>query len=428
MLDINLIRKDHQSLAETIALRGERPDFSKVLELDEKRRQYISSSEAMRQELNVASKAIGLKKRNGEDASSEMEATHKIKAQIAAEAESLASIEAELQDKLLRFPNCPLEDVPAGAEEADNVEIEKWGTLPQFDFTPKAHDDLGKALGVMDSEAGVALAKSRFTLLRSGGARLERALINFMLDKHGENGYDEVLPPFMANSKTLTGTGQLPKFSEDLFRLEGEDLYLIPTAEVPLTNMVSGSVLKTIEKGKGINLCAYTPCFRSEAGSYGKDTKGYLRQHQFNKVELVKIVHPEDSNREHERLTTDAEAILKALGLPYRKVILCGGDLGFSAAKTYDLEVWLPSQDTYREISSCSNFWDFQARRAGIRFKDKETKKNTIAHTINGSGLAVGRTLVAIFENYQTEDGDVVIPEALRPYMGGKTSLRDCSK
>jgi seryl-tRNA synthetase len=277
----------------------------------------------------------------------------------------------------------------------------------------------------MCAETGVALAKSRFTLLRGPLARLERALINFMLDHANVKGYEEVLPPFMANSPTMTGTGQLPKFKEDLFKIENEDLFMIPTAEVPLTNMYGNQIIKDLKKGNAINLTAYTPCFRSEAGSYGKDTKGYIRQHQFNKVELVKICHPEDSAAEHEKLTGNAEEILQALKLPYRVVDLCTGDLGFSAHRTYDLEVWLPSQNTYREISSCSNFFDFQARRAGIRFKDAETKKNTFAHTINGSALAVGRTLVAIMENYQTKDGDILIPEVLQPFMQGKTSLKD---
>lgn len=427
MLDVNIIRDNPESVAAALGRRGGEIDFSEVLQLDEKRRALISSSESLRKELNDASKAIGMKKKQGEDASAEMEATKTIKEKISQEADELSSIEEKLTDLMLRFPNIPSEDTPDGLSEDDNEELSRWGSIPKIE-EPKAHDDLGKALGIMDSELGVQLAKTRFTLLRSAGARMERALINFMLDRHGHKGYEEVLPPFMANSKTLTGTGQLPKFEEDLFRLQGEDLYLIPTAEVPLTNMVSGSVLKNIEKGQALKFMAYTPCFRSEAGSYGKDTKGYLRQHQFNKVELVKVTHPDDSAEEHEALTEDAEEILRELKLPYRKVCLCAGDLGFSASKTYDLEVWLPSQGTYREISSCSNFGEFQARRAGIRFKDKETKKNVMAHTINGSGLAVGRTLVAIFENYQTADGDIGIPEVLRPYMGGAKSVKEMLK
>jgi seryl-tRNA synthetase len=424
VLDINKIRSDAVAYAAAIGRRGIQPDFSKIQSLDEQRRRLITETEAQRQELNEAAKNIGLKKKNGEDASVEMAATHVIKESLTKGADSLGAIEAELSEELMGIPNAPLASVPTGAGEHDNVEVLRWGTPKTYGFKPQAHDDLGKALGIMDSELGVQLAKTRFTVLRGSAARLERALINFMLDRHATKGYEEVLAPFLANSKSLTGTGQLPKFSEDLFRIEGEDLYLIPTAEVPLTNMVANSIVKDLDKGQPLKLMAYTPCFRSEAGSYGKDTKGYLRQHQFNKVELVKITHPDDSESEHEKLTQDAEDILQALGLPYRKVCLCTGDMGFSSAKTYDLEVWLPSQETYREISSCSNFWDFQARRAGIRFKDRETKKNLIAHTLNGSGLAVGRTLVAIFENYQTEDGNILIPEALQPYMGGQTSLR----
>lgn len=427
MLDINIIRQDPEGVAAAISRRGAEVDFSEVMKHDEERRALIASSETLRKDLNEASKAIGMKKRNGEDASAEMEATKSIKEKIAAEAEQLSKVEETLNDLMLGFPNVPAADTPDGLSEDDNQELSRWGELPKIE-EPKAHDDLGKTLGVMDSETGVQLAKTRFTLLRGAGARLERALINFMLDSHGAKGYEEVLPPFMANSKTLTGTGQLPKFAEDLFRLEGEDLYLIPTAEVPLTNMVGDSVLKEVSKGQCLKFMAYTPCFRSEAGSYGKDTKGYLRQHQFNKVELVKITHPEDSVAEHEALTEDAEDILKALNLPYRKVCLCAGDIGFSSAKTYDLEVWLPSQNTYREISSCSNFGDFQSRRAGIRYKDSVAKKNLMAHTINGSGLAVGRTLVAIFENYQTADGDIIIPEVLRHYMGGAESLKAFAK
>ena len=423
MLDIQKIRQDADAYAKAIGRRGEAPDFSPIAGLDQKRREIVTSVEAIRKDLNEASKAIGIKKKNGEDASEAMEATKNLKAKIADQEDTLKAVDEELNGALLNYPNEPMEEVPDGLSEEDNKEISTWGEPKSFDFEPQAHDDLGKALGIMDSEIGVSLAKTRFTLLRGNGARLERALINFMLDSHGTKGYEEVLPPFMANSKTLTGTGQLPKFSEDLFHLEGEDLYLIPTAEVPLTNMVGGQVLKDVSKGKALTFMAYTPCFRSEAGSYGKDTKGYLRQHQFNKVELVKITHPEDSQAEHEALTRDAEAILQALELPYRKVDLCAGDLGFSSARTYDLEVWLPSQKTYREISSCSNFQDFQARRAGIRFKDPETKKNVFAHTLNGSGLAVGRTLVAIFENYQTAEGNIEIPEVLRPYMGGQTHL-----
>lgn len=423
MLDLHLIRSDADAVAKALSRRGEAPDFSELLELDAKRRDLIALNEDKRQELNVSSKAIGMKKQKGEDATAEMEATKSLKEVIAKTKEELDQIEAALNAIVLNYPNPPDAKCPDGKNEEDNQELLKWGEIPELNFTPLAHDDLGKDLEVMDQEVGVKLAKSRFTLLRGGAARMERALINFMLDTHTSNGYQEILAPFMANSKTLTGTGQLPKFAEDLFKIENEDLYLIPTAEVPLTNMLADTVIKDLEKGKVMKWTAYTPCFRSEAGSYGQDTKGYIRQHQFNKVELVKICHPDDAEAEHESLTQDAEFILQALKLPYRKVDLCAGDMGFSAQRTYDLEVWLPSQKCYREISSCSNFGDFQARRAAIRFKDKETKKNSFVATLNGSGLAVGRTLVAIFENYQQEDGSIIVPEVLRPYMGGLENI-----
>lgn len=426
MIDIQLIRNDVESISKAVASRGKEFDFSELQKLDEKRREHITSVEQKRKELNDLSKQIGLKKRNGENADAEMEQTHAIKEAIASENDKATAVEEELNSHLLGIPNPPDSAAPIGKSEEDNAEIKTWGEVPSFDFEVKEHDDIGKDLGMMSSELGVHLAKSRFTVLKGPLARLERALVNFMLNKAMDDGYEEVLPPFVGNTSALTGTGQLPKFKEDLFKIEGEDLYLIPTAEVPLTNMFGNTVHKTIEKGKGIHVTAYTPCFRSEAGSYGKDTKGYIRQHQFNKVELVKVVHPEDSESEHQKLTATAESILKELKLPYRVVDLCTGDLGFSAKRTFDLEVWLPSQNTYREISSCSNFGDFQARRAGIRFKDKETKKNTFVHTLNGSSLAVGRTLVAIMENYQTKDGDILIPDALQHYMRNKKSLKAC--
>ena len=419
VLDIHQLRSDAEKIKHALTRRGAEPDFSKVLELDENRRELIAQNEDKRQELNAASKAIGMKRQKGKDATAEMEATKSLKEVIAQTSEKLNQIDQALNAEELNFPNIPDENCPEGLDESANVEIYRWGDIPQLNFEAIAHDDLGKSLHVMDQETGVKLAKSRFTLLRGSAARMERALINFMLDTHTSNGYEEILAPFVANSKSLTGTGQLPKFAEDLFKIDKEDLYLIPTAEVPLTNMYSDTVLKNIEKGKALKWTAFTPCFRSEAGSYGKDTKGYIRQHQFNKVELVKLCHPDDAEREHELLTQDAESILKALKLPYRKVDLCAGDLGFSAKRTFDLEVWLPSKNCYREISSCSNFGDFQARRAGIRYKDKETKKNSFVSTLNGSGLAVGRTLVAIFENYQTKNGHIIVPDALMPYMGG---------
>ena len=324
---------------------------------------------------------------------------------------------------LLTVPNLPAADVPVGRSEEDNVVVRTWGEPQSYPFVPKPHWEIGEALGILDFERGAKLTGARFTLYRGAGARLERALINFMLDLHTEkHNYVEMLPPFMVNRESMTGTGQLPKFEDDLFRIEGMDYFLIPTAEVPVTNIHRGEILK----GADLPVCytAYTPCFRKEAGSYGKDTRGLIRQHQFNKVELVKFVRPADSYNELEKLVADAEEVLQLLELPYRTMKLCTGDIGFSAAMTYDLEVWLPGQNTYREISSCSNFEDFQARRASIRFREDEKSKPEFVHTLNGSGLAVGRTLVAILENYQQEDGTVMIPSALRPYMGGLENIR----
>lgn len=425
MIDIHKIRENPKATAKKISSRGKCPLLNPLFDLDQKRREQIAGLEEKRRRINDFSKQVGVRKKNGEDASDLMESVRLIKEEVSGLNNELHDLEEKIDYHMLRIPNIPADEVPIGIDESSNKELFVWGDIPSFDFEVKAHDELGKDLGILSSELGVQLAKTRFTLLRGAAARLERALINFMLDEHNKNGYEEVLPPFICNAKTMTGTGQLPKFEEDLFKIEKEDLYLIPTAEVPLTNVVADSVLKDLKPGSPIKLMAYTPCFRSEAGSYGKDTKGYLRQHQFNKVELVKITHPDDSIEEHEKLTQDAEGILQALKIPYRKVDLCTGDLGFSAARTYDLEIWLPSQKQYRETSSCSNFFDFQARRAGIRFKDPETKKNLIAHTINGSGLAVGRTLIAIFENFQTSDGDVIIPEVLRPYMRGQKTLKE---
>jgi seryl-tRNA synthetase len=336
--------------------------------------------------------------------------------------DELAEIEKQLQEILLFIPNMPHESVVVGKDEKDNPVVKVWGEKPSFNFEPKPHWDIGEQLGILDFERAAKMTGARFTLYWGAGAELERALINFMLDMHTtKHGYTEVLPPFIVNSSSLIGTGQLPKFKNDLFKLEDWDYYLVPTAEVPVTNIHAGEILEEDELPKYYT--AYTPCFRSEAGSYGKDTRGLIRQHQFNKVELVKIVKPEDSYSELESLLANAEAILQALGLHYRVVSLCTGDLGFAASKTYDIEVWLPGQDTYREISSCSNFEDFQARRADIRFRRKGKKKTELVHTLNGSGLAVGRTVVAILENYQQEDGSVVIPEALRPYMKGKDRI-----
>lgn len=423
MLDIQFIRSDPGKAAAMLGRRGGTYDFSELLGLDSRRRELVTATEKRRGELNEISKQVGAIRKAGNDATELVHKTKDIGDEISAAEKNIADFDARIREIMLSVPNLPLDDVPDGRDENDGRELRRWGEAPVFDFEPKAHDDLGKALGIMDAALGVSLAKTRFTLLRGPAARLERALMNFMLDKATAKGYEEILPPFMANSKTLMGTGQLPKFAADLFAIKGEDLYLIPTAEVPLTNIPADTVLKELLPGKPMKLTAYTPCFRSEAGSYGKDVRGYMRQHQFNKVELVKICHPDTSAAEHESLTADAEDILRSLGLSYRVFSLCTGDLGFSSARTYDLEVWLPSQGRYREISSCSSFTDFQARRAGIRFKDAGSKKTRFAHTINGSGLAIGRTLIAIFENFQTKDGNVVLPEAIRPYMGGRETL-----
>ena len=332
--------------------------------------------------------------------------------------EELKQLDEKLQSLLMTVPNLPHSSTPIGASENDNVVVRTWGDPAQPGFTARPHWEIGESLGILDFERGAKITGARFTLYRGAGARLERALINFMLDLHtGDHGYEEMLPPFLVNRESMTATGQLPKFEEDLFRIADPEFYLIPTAEVPVTNIHRGEILKRADLP--IRYTAYTPCFRREAGSYGKDTRGLIRQHQFNKVELVKFSHPSESDAELEKLTADAEKVLQLLGLPYRVMALCSGDIGFSAAKTYDLEVWLPGQSCYREISSCSTFGDFQARRAGIRFREDEKAKPEFVHTLNGSGLAVGRTLVAVLENYQQEDGSVVVPQVLRPYMGG---------
>ncbi|MBF0245006.1 MAG: serine--tRNA ligase [Planctomycetes bacterium] len=424
MIDIQRIRDDAHGVAELLATRKLQVDFSRVLELDRSRREAITRLEALRNELKTASKEFPLLKKQGGDVEKLTESMKLTKNEIADLERTADNHEGELETLMLGLPNLPLPEVPVGADESDNRVVRVWGERPSYSFTPLSHDELGEKLGIMSSEIGVKLAKTRFTLLRKTGAKLERALMNFMLDHLEKRGYEEILPPFMVNSKALTGTGQLPKFAGDLFAIRDEDLYMVPTAEVPLTNIDAGQVIRGLERGKPLRYTAYSPCFRSEAGSYGKDTKGYIRQHQFNKVEMVKILHPADNQAEFEALTADAEAVLQKLGLHYRVVELCTGDLGFSSARTHDLEVWLPSQQTFREISSCSCFTDFQARRASIRYKDPETGKNAFAFTQNGSCLAIGRTLVAILENYQTADGDVIIPEILRPYMGGRTSLR----
>ena len=417
MLELKFIRDNLDEVERRLGTRGGNVDLAGFRELDAQRLALLKESETLKALRNTVSDEIARikDKSQAQDKILQMrEVSQKIKGMD----EELKRVDEELQGILLTIPNLPDPATPLGASEDDNVEVRKWGVIPDFAFTPKPHWEIGENLNILDFECGAKLAGARFTLSRGAGARLERALISFMLDLHtGEHGYLEVLPPLMVNRETMTGTGQLPKFEEDLFKLTDPEYFLIPTAEVPVTNIHRGEILK---KGDlPLLYTAYTPCFRREAGSYGKDTRGLIRQHQFNKVELVKFVHPSQSTEELEKLTANAEKVLQLLELPYRVMALCSADIGFSAAKTYDLEVWLPGQSAYREISSCSNFGDFQARRAAIRFREEEKAKPEFVHTINGSGLAVGRTLVAILENYQQEDGSVIIPQVLRPYMGG---------
>lgn len=419
MLERNYVRDHLDEVAAMLAQRRMQVDLSGLRELDQRRRGLVQQADALKQERNHASERVAKLKRGPERDSTEVAdliaSTRALGERIAALDADAAALEAELDPILLSIPNRPSAATPVGASEADNVEVRRWGQPRHFDFAPKPHWELGAALGILDLEAAARISGARFAVYRGAGAKLERALANFMLDRHTtRHGYTEVLPPSLVTSASMRGTGQLPKFAADSFKCEGTDLWLIPTAEVPLTNLFAGQVLDAATLP--VSVVGYTACFRSEAGSYGKDVRGIIRQHQFQKVELVKIAHPDQSAAAHEQLTADAEAILQELELPYRVMNLCTADLGFSAAQTYDLEVWLPSQNQYREISSCSNFGDFQARRANIRFR--EGGKNALAHTLNGSGLAVGRTWIAIVENYQQCDGSVVIPPALRPYMG----------
>jgi len=417
MIDIRILRSEPDRIRRALERRHAQFDLDSLLDLDAKRRASLYELEQSRAEQNRASGEIARAKKSGADACEAIEAMRRVKEKIAALEQQVAEIDEALSQRMLSLPNIPDDSVPDGASSEDNPVIRTWGEPRQFSFEPRDHVEIGRILGILDFDRAAKLSGARFSLSFGPGALLERALINFMLDLHTrEHGYTEILPPFMVNSDSMRGTGQLPKFAEDLFRVEGADLWLIPTAEVPVTNIHRDEILDADRLP--IYYTAYTPCFRSEAGSYGKDTRGMIRQHQFNKVELVKFTRPEDSWDELEKLTTNAETVLQRLGLPYRVVSLCAGDLGFSAAKTYDLEVWLPGQHAYREISSCSNFTDFQARRASIRFR-REGGKPEFVHTLNGSGLAVGRTAVAILENYQEEDGSVIIPEALRPYMNG---------
>ncbi len=415
MIDFKLLRKEREKVKAAIARRHANVDLDALLELDRRRLSARSELEEAQRRMNDVSAEIGRLVREKEDVSRLKVEMKGLSGAINNWKASVKNLDAKFSEAALVIPNIPHESVPDGESEKDNKEIRTWGEPREFDFTPKSHVELGENLGILDLKRAAKISGARFAIYRGNGALLERALISFMLNAHTANGYEEILPPFMVNRKSMTGTGQLPKFEDDLFKVEGGDYYLIPTAEVPLTNIYADEILNATQLP--LKMCAYTPCFRREAGSYGKDTAGIIRQHQFNKVELVKLARPENSMAELESLTADAEAILQKLELPYRVVELCAGDLGFASAKTYDIEVWLPSQNRYREISSCSNFTDFQARRAAIRFKrDKKTAPEPL-HTVNGSGLAAGRTIVAILENFQQRDGSVVIPQALKHYM-----------
>jgi seryl-tRNA synthetase len=418
MLDIKYLRQNIDIVRQKMDARGQKIDFDRFIRLDAKRRDILGAVETLRNERNSVSKQVGELKKKKEDASALIEKMGDVSAKIKEYDESLRVTEEELNAFVMIVPNIQHESVPPGSGSEDNAVVRTWGEKPVFSFEPKQHFDLGENLNILDFARGAKITGARFTLYRGAGAQLERALVSFMLDLHTEkHGYTEVLTPFMVNAESMTGTGQLPKFKEDLFKIEGMEYYLIPTAEVPVTNIYRDEILE--EEKLPIYLVAYSPCFRAEAGSYGKDTRGLIRQHQFNKVEMVKFSKPETSYDELEKLTANAEEVLEKLGIPYRTVCLCTADLGFSSAKTYDVEAWMPGQNTYREISSCSNFDDFQARRAAIRFRRKDSGKVEFVHTLNGSGLAVGRTVVAILENYQQADGSVIIPEALRPYMRG---------
>ncbi len=417
MLDIKLIRENPDKVNELLKRRNPELSIDAILAVDEERRQIQTQADELRAKRKNESQKIGMMKKNGENTDAIQEEVRVLGDEIKALEEKQVEFDEKQRDMLLRTPNIPDETTPIGASDADNVEVSKWGEPTKFNFEFKAHWDLCEEKNIVDFERGVKLSQSRFTLYRGKGARLERAVVNFFLDEHTEKqGYEEILPPFMANAATMTGTGQLPKFKDDMYKCVDEDLYLIPTAEVPVTNIYANEILSEDDLPK--YMTAYTPCFRREAGSAGKDTRGLIRVHQFNKVELVKLCTPETSPEEHEKLTEDAEDMLKKLNLPFRRVALSTGDIGFSANKCWDLEVWMPSYNTYKEISSCSNFGDYQARRANIRYKDKATGKTRFVHTINGSGLAVGRTVAAIIENFQQEDGTIIVPEVLRQYTG----------
>ena len=417
MLDMKFVRENPELVMDAMRKRNANVNLDEFLELEKKRRELTLQVEALKSQRNAASQEIGKMKKAGENADAQMAEVRALGDKIAEDDKELKDIEARLKEILMTIPNMPAADTPVGSSDADNPVVRTWREPAKFAFEPQAHWDIGEKLNILDVERAGKVSGARFTFYRGLGSRLERSVINFFLDIHtGENGYTEFFPPFIVNKDSMQGTGQLPKFAEDMFKLEGLDYYLIPTAEVPITNLHRDEILS----GDDLPLyyTAYSACFRAEAGSAGRDTRGLIRQHQFNKVELVKFVDPETSYQELEELTNDAERVLQALGLPYRVINLVTGDIGFSSAKTYDIEVWMPSYGRYVEISSCSNFEDFQARRAGIRFKHNPRDKAQYVHTLNGSGVAVGRTVAAILENYQNEDGSVTVPEVLRPYMG----------
>jgi len=421
MLDLKFVRGNPELVREALAKRGSPVSLDDFLDLDEQRRDKLFIVEQMKSRRNIVSEEIGRLKKAGRETKDMILEMKELSQQIKERDEEIKVIEEKLQIILLNIPNVPHESVPAGSSEADNPVVRTWGEPRKFDFSPRPHWEIGEALDIIDFERGGKVTGTRFSFYKGSGSRLERSVISYMLDLHtAEHNYVEIFPPFMVNRDSMVGTGQLPKFAEDMFKIEGTDYYLIPTAEVPVTNLYRNEILD----GEKLPIyhCAYSACFRAEAGAAGRDTRGLIRQHQFNKVELVKFCRPEHSYDELEKLTANAERVLQLLGLPYRVVVLCAGDLGFSSAKTYDIEVWLPSYQDYKEISSCSNFEDYQARRAGIRFRNDKGKAE-LAHTLNGSGLAVGRTVAAILENYQESDGSVTVPEVLRPYMGGLSRI-----
>lgn len=422
MIDPKLIRSNPEFVQQRLALKGVKHGLDEILNMDEVKRKLQVEVEEKKNFRNRSSQEVGRLKKAGEDPSELMAQVRDIGEEIKSLDDQIRALEEKIETVTLTLPNLPHESVPKGASEDENIEVRKWGTPPVFDYEPLAHWDIGVQLDILDFERAAKLSGARFTVYKGAGARLERALINFMLDLHVEkHGYREIFPPFMVTAECMQGTGQLPKFAEDMFKVEGREMYLVPTAEVPLTNLYREEILSNDDLPA--YLTAYTACFRAEAGSHGRDTRGVIRQHQFNKIELVKLTRPEESYAELEKLTADAEEVLQLLGLPYRVISLCTGDLGFSAAKTYDLEVWLPSYAQYKEISSCSNCEDFQARRANIRYRPEPKAKPQFCHTLNGSGVAVGRTVAAILENYQQPDGSVRIPEVLVPYMGGRTAI-----